>query len=294
MFCRLRYMIGMFHVNDFMVRVEHAFDNSQIRAEYCVVHQLIKHAKYDGSNGIDSDNHIVMPVCVQLNNLGKIPESERTLFHYISYSIQPFVAKSQTLDVWFRRDCLRTKVLPKLCGQMAKALAYLHTYDIVHGDIKPGNTLVCMIPSNDSTRAINSYDHMLYLIDFGMSGLDNDSEGTGGTKPFCAPETGNGCTQPIMKMDTYNWIKNKKENDMWSFGLMFFTLMVLHKCIFYQKDYPPDFFDPNTGHVAQSYFNQIRDEPMRNLFRRTLCRSEERLTAVEFLTEINTINATNP
>ena len=280
MFCRLKEMIGMFHINNFMVRVEHAFDNSQIKAEHCVVNRLIQHANYDGINGIDSDNHVVIPVCVQLNNLGKIPESVRTLFHHISYSIQPFVWKSQTIDVWFHKNRPSNESLAKMCGQMAKALNYLHTYDIVHGDIKPANTIVC----------ISSDEPVLYVIDYGMSGLHNGSEGTGGTKPFCAPETGNGCTQ-TMKTDAYNWTKNKKENDMWSFALMFFTMMALRKCIFYMKDYPPDFFDDQyTGHINPSYFNQINDEPMRNLFRRTLCPAQERFTAVEFLHEINKIN----
>ena len=283
MFFRLREMIGVFHVNNFIVRVEHAFDNSQIRSEYAVVHQLIKHAKYDGTNGIDSEHHVVLPVCVQLNNLSKIPDSERTLFHHISYSIQPFVSKSQTLDLWFRKTHPSNESLAKLCGQLAKALAYLHTYDIVHGDIKPANTLVCISPETAA-------EPVIYLIDYGMSGLHNDSEGTGGTKPFCAPETGNGCTQTMMQTETYTWIKNRKENDIWSLGIMFFTMMVLRKCIFYQKDYPTDFFNPDTGYISSYYFNKINDEPMRNLFRRMLCPIEERITAVDFLHEINEIN----
>ena len=41
MYRRLRPMIGMFRVNDFMVRVEHAFDNSQITSEHFVVSQII-------------------------------------------------------------------------------------------------------------------------------------------------------------------------------------------------------------------------------------------------------------
>jgi hypothetical protein len=283
MFCRLKAMIGMFHINDFMVRVEHAFDNAQIRAEHSIVTHLIKHANYDGINGIDSEHHIVVPVCVQLNNIGKIPESVRTMFHHISYSIQPFVWNSQTLDAWFHINNPSNEMLAKMCGQMAKALDYLHTHDIVHGDIKPANTLVCI-------SSVVSMEPVLYVIDYGMSGLHNESEGTGGTKPFCAPETGNGCAK-TMNLDAYKWTKNKKENDMWSFGLMFFTMMTLRKCMFYMKDYPPDFFDDqNSGHITPSYFNQINDEPMRNLFRRTLCPVEERLTAVDFLHEINKIN----
>jgi serine/threonine protein kinase len=279
MLYRLKEMIGIFHVKNFIVRVEHAFDNSQIRSEYCVVHQLIKHANYDGTQGIDSEHHVVVPVCVQLNNLEKIPESERTLFHHISYSIQPFVGKSQTLDAWLRIEKPCNETLTTVCGQLAQALVYLHTYNIVHGDIKPANTLVHISPAAEP---------VLYLIDYGMSGIHDASEGTGGTKPFCAPETGNGCTKAMLESDTYHWTKNKKENDVWSVGIMFFTILLFGKCFFYQKDYPPDFFDPNTGRITPSYFNQISDEPMRDLFRRTLCPADERITAVDLLRLINT------
>ena len=308
MYRRLKTMIGMFHINDFMVRIEHAFDNSQIVAEHLVVHQLL--ARTGACAGIDTEHHIVLPVCVQLCNIGKIPEPVRTMFHHISYSIQPVVAHSHTMDNWFRRYKPSTALIAKLCGQMAKALNYLHTHDIVHGDIKPTNTLVRV--SNDkhsdsdsdsdsdcdnrssSSSSSNlkgtgtSNDPVLYVIDYGMSGLHNEGDGTGGTKPFCAPETGNGCNSAA-DMDTYKWVSNRKEHDMWSFALMFFTMVTLRKCVFYKKDYPAGFFDAN-GHVSASYIDAVAHEPLRSLFRRTLCPAETRLTAREFLDEINQIN----
>ena len=314
MYRRLKTMIGMFRINDFMVRIEHAFDNSQIVAEHFVVQRLLAHAH---GGGIDAEHHIVLPVCVQLNNIDKIPESARTMFHHISFSIQPVVAHSHTMDTWFRRYNPSTALIAKLCGQMARALHHLHMHDIVHGDIKPTNTLVCIcgIIANDSANDSSANDNsandsandsselsegeeasavaqpqypVLYVIDYGMAGLHNESEGTGGTKPFCAPETGNGCNSAA-DMDSYKWGANRKENDMWSFGLMFFTMVTLRKCVFYKKDYPTGFFDAN-GHVSASYIDTVAHEPLRNLFRRTLCPSETRLTAREFLDEINQIN----
>lgn len=293
MYRRLKTMIGMFHINDFMVRIEHAFDNSQIVAEHFVVHQLL--TRTGTCAGIDSEHHIVLPVCVQLCNIGKIPEPVRTMFHHISYSIQPVVAHSHTMDTWFRRYKPSTALIAKLCGQMAKALNYLHTHDIVHGDIKPTNTLVCIQDNranqsdsdDDSSDAINS-NPVLYVIDYGMSAMHNEGEGTGGTKPFCAPETGNGCNSTA-DMDTYKWVANRKEHDMWSFGLMFFTMVTLRKCIFYKKDYPAGFFDDN-GYVSASQMGAVEHDSLRNLFRRTLCPAENRLTAREFLHEINQIN----
>ena len=328
MYRRMRTIIGLFRINHFMIRVEHTFDNSQIQAEYFVVKQLMKYDHYDGTNCIDSENHIVLPVCVQLNNISKIPIPERTIFHHISYSIQPVVLNSKTIDVWFREviDRDRSQVdrmILILCAQMAKALTHLHAHEIVHGDIKPGNTLVCdPYDSNDWASASGSElenssdddgdgsdggsdddhahspvsncccdcdDHCLYLIDYGMSGEHDDSEGTGGTKPFCAPETGNGYNK-IIDMDNYHWTKNKKENDMWSLGVMFFTMLTLRKCICHPKDYPADFFEePGTGYINPECFNAITHAPMRSLFQRTLCPMQERLTAVDFLREINEI-----
>ena len=320
MFHKLASIVGMFHINEFMVRVEHAFDNSQIESEHFVVQQLMTHSHYDGTNCIDSENHIVLPVCVQLNSIGKIPESARTMFHHISYSIQPVVMNSHTIDVWFRRFYPTNKLVLILCAQMAKALVHLHAHDIVHGDIKPGNTLVHFNDSDldsDSESSLSSdsddfHNHSnananaianddwessgggacIYLIDYGMSGAHDESDGTGGTKPYCAPETGNGCgTTSAVTTDNYKWSKNKKENDMWSFGLMFFTMIVLRKCISHPKEYPADFFEnPGNGHIRPEYFNYVIDESTRSLFRRVLCPIEQRLTAVDFLREINEIN----
>ena len=306
MYRRLKTMIGMFHTNDFMVRVEHAFDNSQITSEHWVVSQLMKHGNH--VFGIDPEHHIVVPVCVQLGGINKIPEDVRTLFHHISYSIQPVVVNSYTLDTWFRRDYPINELLMKMCEQMAKALTYLHACGIVHGDVKPGNTLIHFPhQSDDDCNDCNDYDDcnddddcnqddhgappdpVLYVIDYGMSGAPNESEGTGGTKPFCAPETGNGYDLSI-DMDTYSWTKNKKPQDVWSFALMFFTMMALRKCLSYQKDYPNDFFN-SQGHINSAYFGFIKHVAMRSLFQRALCPVEDRVTAAQFLHEITAINA---
>jgi len=318
MYRRLRAMIGMFRVNDFMVRVEHAFDNAQITSEYFVVSQMMKYANDPKANvgGIDSLRHMVLPICVQLNNVRNIPPKERTMFHHISYSIQPIVFHSQTLDTWFKSAIVPppNEQIMRLCIQMAEALAHLHALGIVHGDIKPGNTLIQTIyeyADSSSSSSSSSSDSesesellqsqaqaqaqaqpqmpslSLYLIDFGMSGIPGEGDGTGGTKPFCAPETGNGFN-PKIDTDTYTWTKNQKHHDVWSFALIFFTMIVLRKSTAYPKDYPCDFFDVGTnGHINPAYFDKIQDEPMRELFRRALCPAEERITAAEFLAAAN-------
>jgi serine/threonine protein kinase len=175
---------------------------------------------------------------------------------------------------------------------MAEALTYLHALDVVHGDIKPGNTLIQTPPCcADSGSECNTDPKSLslYLIDFGMSGSPEQSEGTGGTKPFCAPETGNGFNLSV-DMETYTWTRTQKRYDVWSFALMFFTLIALRKSTAHPKDYPTDFFDV-AGYINPAYFDRIQDEPTRDLFRRALCPAEDRITAAEFLAVASTIVA---
>jgi serine/threonine protein kinase len=239
-------------------------------------------------------HHIVLPLQVNLRSIYKIPPIARTVFHHISYSIQPIVFHSHTLDTWFKRATPTNEQIMRLCIQMAEALTYLHALDVVHGDIKPGNTLIqtppCCADSGSKCNANpKSLSLSLYLIDFGMSGSPVESEGTGGTKPFCAPETGNGFNLSV-NMDKYTWTKNQKHHDVWSFALMFFTLIALRKSTAYPKDYPSDFFDV-AGYINPEYFDRIQDEPTRELFRRALCPAEDRITAAEFLALASTIEA---
>ena len=70
----------------------------------------------------------------------------------------------------------------QLAGRMAAALQYLHETGVVHGDIKPGNVMLCA-------------DHSVRLIDFGMAQpVDRrrirwgGSAPAMGTKDYLAPE----------------------------------------------------------------------------------------------------------
>ena len=288
MYRNMRSIVGMHRVSNFMVRVEHAFDNSQIQSEHFVVSKLMNISNKSDvvpyvmpdvvvGSGIDSIHHIVLPIHVNLRNIQKIPPSVRTIFHHISYSIQPVVCQSHTLDTWLKREPHATNAqIMHLCIQMAEALVYLHDLNIVHSDIKPANTLVKRDDSSPSSLS-------LYLIDFGMSGNAGVSDGTGGTKPFCAPETGNGFN-PSVNMDAYVWKKLQKHHDVWSMGLMFMTMIVFRKLYLFSKDYPLNFFNAEqSGHINPECFNAIQNEPMRDLFRRALLPAEDRITAADFL-----------
>ena len=288
MFNNMRKIIGMFYVRNFVVRVETAFDNSQIRSEHHAMSRLGL-----GHIGVDHANHVVVPMHVQLSSIENVPPSARTPFHHISYSIQPMVQHSRTLDAWHRHTRPTRTAIMALCKQMAEALVHLHAHNVVHGDIKPGNTLV--------------KGAVLYVIDFGMSGAHDDSEGTGGTKPYCAPETGNGngnigggnsnsnsnsnssnsnSNSNSNDTESYHWPQNRMENDVWSFGLMFFTMLALRRCIYHPNEYPAGFFNCD-GYVNASHFDNISDVSVRALFERILCPRETRYTAAECLHAIN-------
>lgn len=289
MYKNMQSIIGMHRTSQYMVRVEHAFDNSQIRAEHFVVSRVmnitVKQDMIVGC-GIDSVHHIVLPIHVELKNISKIPTNVRTIFHHISYSIQPFVSHSQTLDTWLKNEENPTNSqIMQLCIHLAEAVSYLHELNIVHGDIKPGNTLVKRNLENGGSGDDKSLTPLtVYLIDFGMSGNDETGNGTGGTIPFCAPETGNGVVATKSSdNDTYKWTKMQKCHDVWSMGLMFMTMIVFGKCYLFPKHYPSDFFD-STGHINPAYFDKMQTESMRNLFRQALLPATERITSHEFLT----------
>lgn len=289
MYRNMHSIIGMHRTSHFMVRVEHAFDNTQIESEHFVVSRLMNissNSDVVAGCGIDSVHHIVLPIHVELKNITKIPIHARTIFHHISYSIQPIVFHSQTLDTWVKNAMNLTNAqVMQLCVQLAEAVHYLHQSNVVHGDIKPGNILVKNNRESDITTHDKSLpSFLIYLIDFGMSGEADVSDGTGGTVPFCAPETGNGANiEKKGDIELYKWTKVQKCHDVWSMGLMFMTIIVFGKSYVFPKNYPSDFFDEN-GHVNPTYFDKIPNESLRNLFEKALLPETERITSYEFLT----------
>ncbi|KIJ65968.1 hypothetical protein HYDPIDRAFT_110083 [Hydnomerulius pinastri MD-312] len=93
-----------------------------------------------------------------------------------------------------------------LC-QIAGGLAYLHTCNVVHGDIKPGNILI-----NDEGQAV--------LADFGLSRVLEvtgfTTKSVPGTIRYMAPELLNPNPTPETASGT---IRTTKEADVWAFAV---------------------------------------------------------------------------
>jgi serine/threonine protein kinase len=184
------------------------------------------------------------------------------------YSVQPCITNSMTFDVWIKSikhkgnfDEMVYDALIQLCG----ILKELHEVDCVHGDIKPANILV--VPNQTQVS--------IFLIDFGLSGIHEKktNSATGGTIPFCAPETyntnantrnGNNVIKYPQHFE-YNWVKHKKSHDVWSLGFIFMAVYIFKRINLYYHEYPSDFFLPS-GYVSPNYLRMIKHEYIREMF----------------------------
>jgi serine/threonine protein kinase len=210
-------IFGVFHYKQFIIRID-SIENDVCRNEHSIMTLL----------NVDKPINIVLPYIVKHIN-------EQTII-----SIQPFIEKSMTLDKWVEKNysiCRNHKLILPIFIKLCKLLEYLHTHNIVHGDIKPTNILI-QSPSNEP-----------YLIDFGMTGIADKSPGTGGTSVFCHPSTGN---NKAHNDEEYTWCTNKIEHDIWSIGFIFLTIILYKKCLQTIESIPPPLLT-SSGYVDFSY-----------------------------------------
>ena len=134
-----------------------------------------------------------------------------------------------------------------------------------------------------------------YLIDFGMCGYHGKDEGTGGTRPFCAPETKNikqvPPLSPLQKTTstsssdsgTYTWTALNKQHDIWSWALILYTITAYRDVYNTYDEYPPDAFDDD-GYVNESqqeYAFEIKTHPFYPISKKTLCAPSSRTSSID-------------
>lgn len=233
---------GVFETQNFIIKAD---NNAEIfNSELEVMLRI--------GSGIIRPHNIVLPYYVKLDRSYK-----KKSMHF---SVQPRIKNTIALHKWIDlRENKYTDIEKhiQLCITISKSILFMHTHDLVHGDIKPDNIL------------IEKNTNIPYIIDFGLSGLHGLSAGTGGTKPFCCPETQN----ISMINDDYIWNTNNKQYDLWSIAFIFSNILIFKTCYNYYSHYPLDYFTTDK-YVKSKYLLQI-PEPFRDIFMSILCKKSD-------------------
>ena len=239
----------------------------------------------------------------------------------MTLEVQPRLKDSTMFYKWYRTSHIAMRdhdyVIATMMLSVAKSIAYCHEKLLVHGDIKPDNFLVGLTPHHQATAAATATATAtattttttttirrdtvpdIFLIDFGMCGREDCDDGSGGTRPFCAPETTNIRETDIQladddddrkSSDKYRWCKQSRKHDVWSFGLILFTLISYRKVFHYYGEYPAITFD-QMGYVNECELSghpEINSHALYPIFSKTLCVPENRASIgeiVELLTD---------
>jgi hypothetical protein len=195
----------------------------------------------------------------------------------ISFSIQRYVKNTEQLYNWIKDNMgsyiynqfsnIQYPFFIDLFLKCAILLRDLHAADVVHGDIKPDNILVCEGNDFNLNHSKNCKNFSVYLIDFGLSGIKNAGYGTGGTIPYCHPEFKN--IHDTNRSSKYNWKKQQLKHDIWSLGIIFITLYIYRDFYNYYHKYPGYFFTKD-GYVSSLILDVISNNKLHELFSKML------------------------
>ena len=280
--CKYDYGVFKNRHMDLIFRVDCVED--QVDNEKKIAQILLK--KYNNNYKDVAQMGIVLPLYTHIQHSSKSP-----LFP-LYYSIQPYV-DGITLDAWIEINKYKrnfVEIVYDLFIQLCAIIKELHELDCVHGDLKPGNILVV---SNVKTS-----QNCLYLIDFGLSGKHlKTRHASGGTLPYCAPETQNTCALNVHNKHCknsaifnannykYNWSLHNKSHDIWSIGLIFMSIYIFKETYHYYRHYPYDFFT-NDGYVSPKYFQEIEHEYIREVLSKHVLVDPERRCNIQKLSEL--------
>lgn len=195
----------------------------------------------------------------------------------ISFSIQHYAKHTEQLYNWVKENIgnsvynqfsnIQYPFFIDLFLKCAKLIRDLHSANIVHGDIKPDNILIREHDNFNLYNPIKCKNFTVYLIDYGLSGINNEGYGTGGTIPYCHPEFKN--IRDTARSTKYNWKKQQLKHDVWSMGILFITLYIYRDFYSYYHKYP-DYFFTKDGYVSSLILDVIADSKLNRLFTKML------------------------
>ena len=280
--CKYDYGVFKHRQMDLIFRIDSIDD--QVDNENNVRRILLN--KYNNNYKNIVQMGIVLPIHVHIQHSSKMP-----LFP-LYYSIQPYI-NGITLDCWveinkYKRNFI--EIVYDLFIQLCAIIKDLHELDCVHGDLKPGNVLV--------SSNVQTSQNYVYLIDFGLSGKHlKTRHASGGTLPYCAPETQNTCAlnahnkhcknSAIFNANNYkyNWSVHNKSHDIWSIGFIFMSIYIFKETYHYYKNYPYDFFTTG-GYISPKYFQNVEHEYIRDVLSKYVLVEPERRCDIQKLSEL--------
>lgn len=195
----------------------------------------------------------------------------------ISFSIQHYAKHTEQLFNWVKDNIgnniynqfsnIQYPFFIDLFLKCAILIRELHSVNIVHGDIKPDNILIREHDNFNLYNPLKCKNFTVYLIDFGLSGINNEGYGTGGTIPYCHPEFKN--IRDTTRNSKYNWKKQQLKHDVWSLGVLFLTMYIYRDFYSYYHKYP-DYFFTKDGYVSSLILDIIAHNKLHSLFYKML------------------------
>ena len=269
---------------DFIFRIDSV--DGQVEYEDKIARILLN--KYNNNYKDVVQMGIVLPMYVHIQNQSQ--SQSQSQYFPLYYSVQPYI-NGITLDCWIELNKRKSNIVEMVYDlfiQLCAIIKELHDMDCVHGDLKPSNI---MIMTKHSQNCV-------FLIDFGLSGIHlKTKHASGGTLPYCAPETENTCALNAhnrrnennaifnSKEYKYNWTVHNKSHDIWSIGLIFMSIYAFNKTHHYYKEYPYDFFN-NSGYIPLKYFQLIKHEYIREVLSKHVLVEPARRCDIHKLSEL--------